>query len=172
MRRFVPGVLAALALLACGGSEPAAPSATAGAEKPAIAPRAAPVAAPKAVEANAKVIEPALPERVDAGTLPREGVLAVLKQGAGRFLRKVRTEPHLEDGHFVGWRLVSLFDEQPAMRGDILRPGDTLMRVNGQSIERPEEFLNVWHAMRTSGELVLRIRRAGRESTVRYAIVD
>jgi len=99
-------------------------------------------------------------------------VLAVLQEGAGRFLQKLKTEPHLEGGKFVGWRIVRMFDQQPEMRGEVLRPGDTLIRVNGQSIERPEEFLHVWQDMRTSSELVLQIRRAGHDSTVRYTIAD
>lgn len=165
--------LAALActgfvLAACTASEPAPSSATTGAEKPAPA-KAAPVEAPQAV-APAEPLP--LPERVDAGALPRTQVLAVLQEGAGRFLQKLKTEPHLEGGKFVGWRIVRLFEQQPEMRGEVLRPGDTLMRVNGQSIERPEEFLHVWQTMRTSGELVLQIRRAGHDSTVRYTIAD
>jgi hypothetical protein len=54
----------------------------------------------------------------------------------------------------------------------VLRAGDMVMRVNGHSIERPEQFTNVWESMRTSGELVLDIRREGRDSRVRYLVTD
>lgn len=167
--RFATLACTLLALVACSASESPPSSATTGAEKPAPAPDA-PAEAPQAAAEPAE--PPALPERVDAGALQRARVLAVLQEGAGRFLQKLKTEPHLERGKFVGWRIVRLFEQQPEMRGEVLRPGDTLMRVNGQSIERPEEFLHVWQEMRTSGELVLQIRRAGHDSTVRYTIAD
>jgi len=168
MFRFAPALAVFAWLTACAAeappSEPPAPEPTAGAEEPADA-------APEPVAETPAVPAP-LPEKIDAGKLARADVLAVLELGAGQFLRKLKTKPHLEGGRFIGWRLVGFFDEQPAMRGEVLKPGDTLRRVNGQSIERPEEFLHVWNAMRSSGELVLLIRRDGRESTVRYEIVE
>jgi type II secretory pathway component PulC len=167
---LVVSVVAAVTAAACGTPEPAAPSASTGAEG------TAPAAPPEPVVATPSAPEPTepppLPARVDAGSLQRTRVLAVLQEGAGRFLQKLKTEPHFESGKFVGWRLVRMFDAEPEMRGEVLRPGDTLMRVNGQSIERPEEFLHVWQEMRTSGELVLHVRRAGHDSTVRYTITD
>lgn len=166
MCRLAPWLLASLLLAACGEDPPPAPVAakeTSGAEV------AAPAAKP---EPAAPAVPAPLAELVDAGSLARSDVLAVLEEGAGRFLQKLQAKPHLEGGRFIGWRLVRLFDERPAMRGAVLQPGDTLRSVNGQSIERPEEFLHVWNAMRSSGELVLLIRREGRESTVRYEIKE
>ena len=99
-------------------------------------------------------------------------VMAVLEQGVPRFLQKVLAEPHLSRGRFMGWRLVSLFSNDPGMTAGVLRVGDTVLSVNGQSIERPEQFKNVWDSLATSSELVFKVRRGDQPSTVRYAIVD
>lgn len=112
------------------------------------------------------------PGHVEAGEISRAALLAVLSQGAGRFLQKVRAEPHLVSGRFMGWRIVSVFGSEAKAQGAGLQPGDTVMRVNGQSIERPEQFKNVWDSMATQSELVLLVQRDGKRSQLRYRIVE
>ena len=107
--------------------------------------------------------------RVDAGSIPRSTLLAVLSSGVGRFLQKVRAEPHLQSGRFVGWRLVTLFDSD---RAGALQRGDTVIRVNGQGIERPEQFKEVWDKLAAQPELVLLVQREGRQSELHYRIVE
>jgi S1-C subfamily serine protease len=148
---------AAAAPLAQPSPEPAAQSETgAGAENAPPVPEAAPGAQ----------------SRIDGGDIPRPVLLAVLSRGVGRFLQHVHAEPHLVGGRFVGWRLVSLFEADPRLQGGALQPGDTVMRVNGQSIERPEQFKSVWDSLGTQSELMLQVQRAGKQTQVRYRIVD
>jgi hypothetical protein len=114
-----------------------------------------------------------LPTELDAGDIPRPMLLSVLSGGVGRFLQNVQLEPHLDRGRFVGWRVVALFERTPELKQrSVLRPGDTVSRVNGQSIERPEQFKNVWDSLATQSELVLSVTRGGKQSQVRYRIVD
>jgi hypothetical protein len=108
-------------------------------------------------------------EQVEAGAIPRTTLTAVLSAGPGRFLQSVQAEPHLVGGRFMGWRLVGLIG---AVAGGALQAGDTVMRVNGQSIERPEQFKTVWDSLATQSELVLLVERAGKQSRLRYRIVD
>jgi len=115
---------------------------------------------------------PDAPGRIEAGDIPRPVLLAVLSRGVGRFLQHVHAEPHLVGGRFVGWRLVSLFESDPQLQTGALQPGDTVMRVNGQSIERPEQFKSVWDSLATQSELTLQVQRAGKQTQVRYRIVD
>lgn len=131
----------------------------------------APAAPDRATASSAPAPQspPALEGTVEAGEIPRPALLAVLSAGVGRFLQKVRAQPKLESGRFVGWTLVDLFDQKPPA---VLLPGDTVMRVNGQSIERPEQFKNVWDSLATESELVLLVERSGQQSQVRYRIVD
>jgi type II secretory pathway component PulC len=113
-----------------------------------------------------------LPEQLEAGQISRGALNLVLSAGVGRFLGRLRAEPKLDGGRFVGWRLMSFAEGDATLRAGVLQPGDTVLRVNGQSIERPEQFKDVWDSMATSSDLVLQVERAGKQSEVRYRIVD
>lgn len=116
--------------------------------------------------------QPKLAVEVNAGVISRATLRAELARGIGRFLRDVRTEPAFSHGHFVGWRVLELFPKRPEIRVQVLRPGDTVTRVNNQSVERPEDFKQVWDGLAKANELVLEIVRNGQASKLRYAIAD
>jgi type II secretory pathway component PulC len=111
-----------------------------------------------------------LPVEMEAGVISRAALQAVLASGIGKFLQQVRAEPSVTRGRFIGWRMVSLFPDRSDVHVQVLRPGDTVVRVNGQSIERPEQFKALWDAMANATELVLDIQREGRSSRLRYTI--
>jgi hypothetical protein len=111
-------------------------------------------------------------ERVSTGTIAREELLPVLDGGLGRFLQHVETEPAFHKGTFVGFRIVSLFPGEPAFASLDLRPGDTVTRINGKPIERPEQAAAVWETLRTASNLVVEYRRNGEKHALRFAIVD
>ncbi len=106
------------------------------------------------------------------GQISRASLNVVLDAGLGRFLQGVVTEPHLEDGHFVGFRLVSLYPDDERMRSVDLVPGDVVTKVNGQPIERPEQAMRVWSSLRVASELLVDYQRDGEERQLRFAIVD
>lgn len=114
--------------------------------------------------------EPPLPIELNAGVISRAALQAELASGIGRFLQQVRAEPSVARGRFVGWRVTSLYANRADIHVLVLRPGDTVTRVNGQSIERPEQFKALWDAMASASELVLDIQREGRNSRLRYTI--
>jgi S1-C subfamily serine protease len=150
-----------LLLFACGAKEqpPAEPAsrATAGATS----------------GAEAEAAEPP-PETAigGSGQIDRGMLGAVLEAGLGRFLQGVETEPALADGRFVGFRLLSLYPDDPRMANVGLERGDVITRVNGQPIERPEQALRVWDGLRVASELVIEYRRGEAEHELRFAIVD
>lgn len=111
-------------------------------------------------------------ESVAAGEIPRAALRAELERGIGRFLRQVRTKPAIVRGRFAGWRLVELFKKRPEIRVRRLRAGDTVTRVNGRSLERPEQLKYVWDSLATAPELVIEIERDSRRCQLHYAIVD
>jgi type II secretory pathway component PulC len=119
-------------------------------------------------------IEQVTPERqtldVHAGTIARATLRAEMGRGIGRFLQQVRTQAVLSHGHFVGWRILSLFAKRPDVQVQGLRPGDTIVRVNGESIERPEAFKSVWDSLVDAKEIVLEIERDGQAGKLHYAI--
>lgn len=128
--------------------------------------------APAAFQAPAtRQMSPPLPERVDAGTIPRPALAVVLQAGPARLLARVQVEPERDDGAFVGWRLLELFADDPPLRArSILRAGDVLLRINGQAIERPEQFMAVWESLASSTEIVFEIMRGDQPSKVRYLV--
>jgi len=96
----------------------------------------------------------------------------VLDGGLGLFLQNVETEPAFHKGSFVGFRIVSLFPGEPTFASLDLRPGDTVTRINGKPIERPEQAAAVWEDLRTASNLVVSYRRDGEKHALRFAIVD
>ena len=116
-------------------------------------------------------LDPSYP-RVTTGVIAREALVPVLDEGLGKFLQNVETEPAFHKGAFVGFRILSLFPGEPEFASLDLRPGDTVTRVNGKSIERPEQAIAVWDELRTASNLVVDYRRDGEPHTLRFTIVD
>jgi hypothetical protein len=110
--------------------------------------------------------------RVSTGVISRDELLPVLDGGLGRFLQNVETEPAFHKGSFVGFRIVSLFPGEPAFASLDLRPGDTVTRINGKPIERPEQAAAVWEDLRTASNLIVDYRRNAEAHTLRFTIVD
>jgi len=106
------------------------------------------------------------------GQIRRSELDATLAEGPGRFLQGVVTEPHREDGSFVGFRLVSFYPGDPRFESVDLRRGDVIRRVNGTFIERPEQLVEVWEALGSAGELVIDYFRDGAARTLSFSIVD
>jgi type II secretory pathway component PulC len=95
-----------------------------------------------------------------------------LAAGPGAFLEKVMLEDHpvYSGGRFQGFRVASLRGDSWA--GVDLRPGDVVMRVNGFSIEHPEDAAEAFYALRVASELRVEFQRDGEPHELRFAIVD
>lgn len=102
--------------------------------------------------------------------IPRSRLQAELDRGIGRFLGNVRTQAVLSHGHFVGWRLLTLFPDRPDVQVQGLRRGDVVLRVNGASIERPGVFKLVWDSLSTAEAITIEIERDGQLQVLRYKI--
>ncbi|MBI2897499.1 MAG: hypothetical protein HYY06_28330 [Deltaproteobacteria bacterium] len=98
--------------------------------------------------------------------------MTVLDAGIPRFLQSLETEPTLDGGHFVGFRLVAFFPRDARFQGVDLRGGDVVTSVNGLPIERPEHAFRVWQELRVASELRVEYLRAGARRELRYAIID
>jgi S1-C subfamily serine protease len=104
--------------------------------------------------------------------ISRERLLVVLDEGLGRFLQNVEVEPVFHKGAFVGYRIISLFPGEPAFASIDLRADDTVTRINGKPIGRPEQAVAVWEELRTASHLVVDYRRGDEERELRFPIVD
>lgn len=116
-------------------------------------------------------VDPNPPVVTSPSTIQRAALDAVLGRGLGAFLSKVAVEPDLVEGRFVGFRLTELHDAELFGSVDI-QPGDTLVAVNGQPIERPEQAFQAWSSLRVASELTLDLLRAGQPRQLRFPIVD
>ncbi len=147
------GAFSPLVLVACG----------AGAE---VGPEAA---SPKTSASGAAREAPKPKTKVTQ--LRRPGVRETVRGGIGRFLQDVTVDdtPAFRNGKFLGFRVVEL-------RGDLdacdLRAGDVVIRVNGQSVEHPEEALVVFQSLSNAKELVVDYERDGAPQKLRLPIVD
>ncbi|MEZ4338645.1 MAG: hypothetical protein R3B82_18665 [Sandaracinaceae bacterium] len=130
---------------------------------------ATPEAREPAAEASVTTPAPTAPPRSE-GTIARAELDQVLAGGIGRFLQRFETEPHLDDGRFVGFRFTAIHSE--LFQGVDLQPGDTILSVNGMRIERPEEALQVWNALRVASELTVEFLREGERHQLRFAIAE
>lgn len=117
------------------------------------------------------VEEPRQGDVIEGGAIAREPLRRVLEAGIPRFLQAVRTEPHKDGNRFVGWRLLSVFDD-PSFTSGPLRIGDTVLGVNGRTIERPEQLFAVWEALAAAPSITFQLLREGQAYEVRYAIQD
>jgi type II secretion system protein C len=129
---------------------------------------AAPPPAPVVAEAPPPPAEPVV---VEVGVIHRAALDEVLDRGLGAFLSRVDTEASLDDGRFVGFRLVHLTDAA-LFDGVDLQEGDVLIAVNGQSIERPEQAFTAWTGLRVASEITLEVIRGGARYDLRFPIVD
>jgi hypothetical protein len=110
--------------------------------------------------------------RVTSGRIARRDLVPVLDEGLGRYLQNVGTEPEFHQGMFVGFRILRLFPGEPDYASLDLRPGDVVTQVNGRSIERPEQAIAVWEALRTASNLVVSYRRGEEQHALNFRIVD
>lgn len=116
--------------------------------------------------------QPAGPKRpVPEGQIRREDVMAVLSDGPPAFLRRVEVEPSLDgEKRFRGWEVKAIRDPELAAGG--VQQGDIVMRVNGQAVEDPYQFFDVFQSLAFAPELRLSVERAGQRLDLRYPIND
>jgi hypothetical protein len=117
-------------------------------------------------------VAPACAARPGGDRLRRSAVVKTVDAGLGRWLQSVSLDPKVEGGRFRGWIVRSLPSGDPCYADVDLRADDVVVRINGRSIERPDEAHRVWTSLRTSPALVIDFLRDGQAHTLRFAIVD
>ena len=147
-------LLAPLALAACASSKPPPPAAP------------APAATTQTTTTAANEDQP-------TSVLHRADVHRVVSKGLGAFLSRVTVDEQpamTKDGKFIGFRIAAL--QGDSWRGVDLKPGDVVTKVNGFSIERPEQALEAFQSLDVASELRVELQRDGAPRELRYAIVD
>lgn len=148
-----------LVLAACATSPPPAPV-----EETLITPPPTAASAPAEPEPEPEAPLPA------PTSFRRSEVLSVLDRGPADFLSSIDQDALVEGGQFHGWIFRGWRDRRYAIAN--LHPGDIIVRISGRPIERPDQFQQVWEALRAAPELVVEVQREGRPLTLRWPIKD
>jgi S1-C subfamily serine protease len=105
------------------------------------------------------------------GALWRRDVNATLDAGLGSFLQHADVDPVVQEGAFVGFKIVEL--HPPGWwQGTDLQPGDVITRVNGMPIERPTEAQDAFESLRKSDKLTVSYLRGSEPRELTYRILD
>lgn len=125
-----------------------------------------PPAPPPGVSVAAPDLSPAPP-----GAIWRRDVNAVVDEGLGKFLQRVDVRPEIDQGAFVGFRIVEL--HSPTWwQGIDLVPGDVVTKINGMPIEQPTEAHAAFESLRTAEKLTVSYLRDGKPRTLEYTILE
>lgn len=104
--------------------------------------------------------------------VPRASLDRVLAAGPGRLLQDVPIEPVFAAGHkFAGFRIVSLFRDDPRVLRFGILPGDVLLAVNGQRIVTPGDLMAAFDHMHRADQLEVSVLRAGTAKTFRFPVL-
>jgi type II secretory pathway component PulC len=156
VRALIGGCL----LIGCATAPPAAPLL----EEPTPAATVTPETPPPAPATCTAFAHP--------GVLRRSAINRALNASLGRWLSGVEVEPSVQKGRFRGWVVRRLYPGDVCYRDVDVQPGDVVTRVNGKSIERPEQANEIFQSLRTAPSLEIELVRAGTTMKLSYPIVE
>ncbi|MBM4342293.1 MAG: hypothetical protein FJ100_02825 [Deltaproteobacteria bacterium] len=121
---------------------------------------------------GARRVDPRADPWAGALVIPRPRLDRVLAAGPGWLLGQVPLEP-LRDGNkkFLGYRIVSLFGDDPQVLRYGVLPGDRLVSVQGHKIVVPTDLLQVFQKLKTDRVLQVKVVRAGQERSFAWPVL-
>jgi len=102
----------------------------------------------------------------------RREIQSVLSRGPGALLQKVRVQPFLKNNKFLGFQILWIDSEHPRFQAPYLQTGDTILRVNGVRIRRPEDYLTAFQSLKTADVVEFDIWRNEERLLIEYRIMD
>lgn len=99
---------------------------------------------------------------VKPGVLKRAAMARLLDAGLPRWLQGVEGDRALANHRFQGWLVKSIYPNDPCYRDLDLRAGDVVQKVNGKSIEKPEQAFDVAESLRSAPALTVDYLRDGK----------
>jgi len=106
------------------------------------------------------------------GLLKRAALVRLLDAGLPRWLQGVEGDRALANHRFQGWLVKSIYPDDPCYKDVDLRAGDVVQKVNGKSIEKPEQAFDVAESLRTAPVLLVDYLRDGKPRQLSIAITD
>lgn len=109
---------------------------------------------------------------VKTGVLRRTALVRLIEAGLPRWMQGVEGDRTLANHRFQGWLIKSLYPGDPCYQDIDLRSGDVVQKVNGKSIEKPEQAFDVVESLRTAPAIVVDFLREGKPQRISIAIAD
>jgi S1-C subfamily serine protease len=106
------------------------------------------------------------------GVLKRTALVRLLDAGLPRWMQGVEGDRALAKHRFLGWLVKRIYPGDPCYQEIDLRAGDVVQKVNGKSIEKPEQAFDVAESLRTAPALVVDYLRDGKARRLSIAITD
>lgn len=130
--------------------------------------------APAATDGDAGVATADAPRLPGArgGDVSRAQVKAVLDAGPAEILRGLEVAARRSENGFTGWRLVRFVGDAPPFTGVDVAPGDVLLRVNGHTLESPQDLSALWLELYTAVAIDALIERDGLTFAIHYDVRD
>jgi hypothetical protein len=117
-------------------------------------------------------VAPVCSEFVRPGVLSRAAVVRVVDRGLGQWLSRVKVAPARSGRKFTGWQIRQLDAEDPCWRAVDLQAGDVVTRLNGASLEKPDQANKVFQSLRAAPGLEVGLLRQGVPRRVSLTIAD
>ena len=105
-------------------------------------------------------------------SIPRAVFETWITRGPQYLLSQVVPMPITRQKHFEGFRLSQWFPRHPEVAEGAIRLGDVILRINGRSVERPDQFLYVWKQLNGASSVVIEGLRDGNPLKATLTIVD
>jgi len=135
-----------------------------------------PLVEPPAPPPTPAKVEPAPPQPctmfVKPGVLGRAALVRLINAGLPRWMQGVEGDRALANHRFQGWLIKSLYPDDPCYRDIDLRRGDVVQKVNGKSIERPEQAFDVAESLKTASAIVVDFLREGKLQRISIVIAN
>lgn len=95
---------------------------------------------------------------------------AAMARGPQRVVASVEVQPALEKGRFLGFRIVRLQPDGDFRSCTSLLPGDVVLTVNREPLERPEQFMRAWEVVKASRSVEVELQRGTSRMLYRWTI--
>lgn len=111
--------------------------------------------------------------RIPDAAVTRDEIDVLLQRGPGWLMSQIALEPVIAAGRrFLGFRLLSIFDDGVRVRRSGVKTGDVIQRVNGLPLRTPDDLTKILASLRQAAAIELKLLRGGEPLTVRLAIVE
>ncbi len=106
------------------------------------------------------------------GVIRRASLVREIDAGMARWLQGVEGDRVLAKHRFQGWLVKSLHRTDPCYQQIDLRQGDIVQKVNGRSVEKPDQAFEVFESARTAPAIVVDYLRDGKPRQLTIGISD